>query len=77
VTLFEILAKFGTTALMRFLALVALFVVLHVLRTPLQVAVWLLTALMGAVDRSVSTRLASTAPPPPRPRPSWTRGAPA
>jgi hypothetical protein len=74
VTLFEILAKFGTTALVRFAVMLALFLVLHLLRTPLQLAVWLLTTLMGAVDRSVSTRLAST-PPPPRPQPAWSRGA--
>jgi hypothetical protein len=72
VTLFEILTKFGTAALLRFLALLLAFLALHVLRTPLQVAVWLLTALMGAVDRSVSARLAA-GPTPHRPRAAWDR----
>ncbi|HEX3780697.1 MAG TPA: hypothetical protein VHX38_13605 [Pseudonocardiaceae bacterium] len=73
-TLFEILSRFGTAALLRFVALVLAFLALHLLRTPLQIAVWLLTALMTAVDRSVAARLA-TGPVSPRPGPVWTRGA--
>jgi uncharacterized membrane protein len=77
VTLFEILAKFGTATLLRFLAMLALLLALHLVRTPLQITVWLLTALMGAVDRTVTTRLLTGSTPPPRPRPAWTREAPA
>lgn len=72
-TLFEILAKFGTTALLRFLALVLAFLALHLLRAPLQGLVWLLTALMAGIDRSVSTRLAAGQPN--YRRPAWGGGA--
>ena len=64
-SLFEITDKFGTSALLRLAVLVLAFLALAALRSPLQLAVWLLTALMGVVDRTVSVRLA--APPPPAP----------
>lgn len=72
-SLFEITAKFGTPALLRLVMLVLAFLALAALRSPLQVAVWLLTALMSAVDQTVSVRLVGT-PPPPRTRPAWTGG---
>jgi hypothetical protein len=68
VSLFEITAKFGASALLRLVVLVLAFLALAALRSPLQVAVWLLTALMGVVDRTVSVRLVN---PPPRARPAW------
>jgi hypothetical protein len=72
VTLSEITAKFGTTALLRLAVLLLTFLTLAALRCPLQLAVWLLTALMHAVDRTVSTRLTSGPVPP---RPAWSKGA--
>lgn len=74
-TLFEILTKFGTPALLRFLALVLAFLALHLLRSPLQALVWVLTALMRGVDSAVAARLAAASEPPSFRRPMWTREA--
>lgn len=74
VSLFEITTKYGTRALLRLLALVAAFLLLAALRSPLHLLVCALTALMGVVDRTVSVRLATPSPPPYRHRRAGTIG---
>jgi hypothetical protein len=72
--LFEITDKFGAAALVRLAVLVLAFLTLAALRCPLRGAVWLLTALMRLLDRTVSIRLASESVPP---RAAWSKGVPA
>jgi hypothetical protein len=58
---FEVLDRYGTAALARFTAAVALFLVLHLVRVPLVAAVRALEALMRRVD-GYATRQASEGP---------------
>lgn len=46
----EVLARYGTTALLRLLGALALFLTLHLLRAPLLVVVRVLAAAMARVD---------------------------
>lgn len=72
-SLFDILARYGTAALLRFLALVLAFLTLAALRTSIQLVVSALTALMRGIDRAVATRIAD--PVPPHARATWSKGA--
>lgn len=62
---FDVLDRYGTAALLRFLGAVALFVALHLLRLPFVLLARLLEAGMGRVDGYLSGALTSTAAPPP------------
>lgn len=72
-SLADVHARFGAPALLRLVALLLTYLALAALRTPLQLAVGLLTALMSAADRAASTRLA-TPTPAARPRAAWSKG---
>lgn len=67
-TLAQITDAYGPAALCRFTGLVVVFLILRLIRLPFAVAVRLLSAALGVVDRAVSTRLAMPAPPG---RPTW------
>jgi hypothetical protein len=60
-TVFEVLTKYGTAALLRFAAAVALFLLLHLVRIPLVLAARVLEGVMRRVD-SYATHQASTTP---------------
>lgn len=62
-TLSQIADTFGAAALGRFAALIVLFLLLRLVRLPFTALVALLTLAMQAVDRAVSTRLATPATP--------------
>ncbi|MCR3719923.1 MULTISPECIES: hypothetical protein [Prauserella salsuginis group] len=58
---FDVLARYGTGALLRFAAAVALFLVLHLIRIPLVLAARVLEVGMRRAD-GFATRQASQAP---------------
>jgi hypothetical protein len=60
-TVFEVLNKVGTAALLRFAGAVVLFLVLHLVRLPLVLIVRVLEGVMRRVD-GFATRQASTRP---------------
>jgi hypothetical protein len=60
-TVFEVLNKFGTAALLRFSGAVVLFLVLHVLRIPLVLLAAVLEGVMRRVD-GYATRQANQRP---------------
>ena len=62
-TLLDILARLGWPTLARCALLVALFLLVHAARWPFLAVLWLLTALLRAIDQTVTTRLAGTLPP--------------
>jgi hypothetical protein len=59
VSLFEILTRFGLAKMLGFLLLGLAFVTLHLVRLPLRLLLWLLTAAMHRVDFAVTGRLAA------------------
>jgi hypothetical protein len=58
VSLFEILSRFGLWKMLGFLLLGLTFVTLHLVRLPLRLLLWLLTAAMRRVDFAVTGHLA-------------------
>lgn len=62
---FDVLSRYGTATLLRFLGCVALFVALHLLRQPFVLAARLLEAGMRRVDARLT---ATVSTPGPRPR---------
>lgn len=62
---FDVLSRYGTAALLRFLGCVALFVALHLIRQPFLIAARLLEACMRRVDARLA---ACVTRPGPRPR---------
>ncbi|GAA1984355.1 hypothetical protein [Amycolatopsis minnesotensis] len=65
---FEVLSKFGTLALVRFTAALALFVAVQLVRLPLLGAAWLLEFVMRVIDAHLSNLLGSRPATPPRRR---------
>ncbi|WAL65601.1 hypothetical protein ORV05_32760 [Amycolatopsis cynarae] len=60
-SIFEVLARYGTLALLRFAAALLLFLALHLIRIPLVLAAAVLAVALGRLDR-YATRQASTSP---------------
>jgi hypothetical protein len=58
---FDVLRRFGTAALLRFLATVALFVLLHLVRIPFYLLARALEVGMRRVDASLTSSLSSAA----------------
>lgn len=58
-TTFEILRRYGTPALVRFVALVAVFLALHLVRLLLLAMAAVLEIAMRRVDSAVTTRLST------------------
>lgn len=59
---FDVLSRYGTTALLRFLGCVALFVALHVLRQPFLLAARLLEAGMRGIDARLTATVSTDGP---------------
>lgn len=67
---FDVLSRYGTAALIRFVGGLVLFLALHLIRIPLVIAVRLLETCMQRVDQ-YATRQATPTAPPTRPRTQW------
>lgn len=69
-TTFEVLDRFGTAALVRFVGALVLFLALHLIRMPLVVLVRVLETCMRRVDQ-YATRQATPTNRPTRPHTQW------
>lgn len=58
----EVLVRFGTWALLRFVLALLAFVVLHLVRVPFLVIARLLDAAMSRVDRAVTSAVSTPGP---------------
>lgn len=57
----EVLARFGTFALLRFVLALLVFVALHLVRLPILMVVRVLEAAMSRVDRAVTAAVSASA----------------
>lgn len=65
----EVLARYGTSALLRLIGALSLFLLLHLARLPLLLAVRVLEVAMRRVDAYATSRVTRPTPP------GWTAGA--
>jgi hypothetical protein len=61
--MFDVVSRFGLLALLGFLAVLLAFLVLYLVRLPLLLTLWLLTALLRGLDWFLSRRLTGTGVP--------------
>lgn len=71
----DVLARFGTWALVKFTAALCLFVLLHLVRMPVLLLVAVLNAAMSRVDAAVTSAVSRTASGTAGPAASFTREA--
>lgn len=61
-SIFDVLRRFGTLALLRFAAALLLFLALHLIRIPLVLAAAVLAVALGRLDRYAARQASTTSP---------------